>query len=461
MEQNPSFGQAIHPLDSRMYGAGFGSPRMAAVFTEKNVQQRRLDAEVALIQAQEETSLVPSGIAGRVKEAAKLDEGMLESMCGHFGRTQNDIVALVRALGERCLPEDREYLHYGATSQDIHISGMALLLKEAVEILEDAIGRLEATLAKRALEHRDTIMAGRTHGQQALPITFGYKVALWLSDMSDHKTRLRELSPRLLVGHMKGAVGSHAGFGAGVGFPLEKRVMQILGLGCSPVNLQPSEERYMEFLNWLALVCATCGRICFEVRALHRTETAEVREAFESGSQIGSSAMPHKRNPESSETLQGVAYKVQSNAGCMLRVWQEHERDATRNANEHLLIGESCILSARILEGVREMVRTMEVDPGRMKRNLEQSRSLILSEPVMMALAKKTGRKETAHHIVYECALRAHEEGRDFREILREDSRVSEHLTDDELSRILKPELHTGTCGEQVDQAVRRVRQDS
>lgn len=442
--------RACHPLDSQMYSHCFGSAKMSVIFAECNVQQKRLDTEVALLKVQAEMGMIPEEVIKQVEEKAILDEQFLERIVYHFQKTQNDIVALVRALGERCGDFSREYIHYGATAQDIHITGLALVLKEAVALLHQEITILEITLVDLVKTHQNTLMAGRTHGQLALPITFGYKLALWLHSLNEHKVRLEQLYPRLLVGHMKGGVGTHASFGL-QGIEMEKGLMQVLSLGWSPVNLQPSEERYVEFLSWQSLLCCTLGRICAEVRYLHRSEVGEVREAFENGVQVGSSAMPHKRNPELSETLQGLVYKVQTNALCMARVFQEHERDATRNANEHLLIGESCIITARLLEGVNELLPNLEVNEDRMRKNLKLDYGLIASEPVMMALAKKIGKKQTAHQIVYECAMKTYETQRHFAEVLNEDERVTSHLTEEEIAEALSLENYLGSSQWQVD----------
>lgn len=442
--------RACHPLDSQMYSHCFGSAKMSVIFAECNVQQKRLDTEVALLKVQAKMGMIPEEVIKQVEEKAILDEQFLERIVYHFQKTQNDIVALVRALGERCDDFSREYIHYGATAQDIHITGLALVLKEAVALLHQEITILEITLVDLVKTHQNTLMAGRTHGQLALPITFGYKLALWLHSLNEHKVRLEQLYPRLLVGHMKGGVGTHASFGL-QGIEMEKGLMQALSLGWSPVNVQPSEERYVEFLSWQSLLSCTLGRICAEVRYLHRSEVGEVREAFENGVQVGSSAMPHKRNPELSETLQGLVYKVQTNALCMARVFQEHERDATRNANEHLLIGESCIITARLLEGVNELLPNLEVNEDRMRKNLKLDYGLIASEPVMMALAKKIGKKQTAHQIVYECAMKTYETQRHFAEVLNEDERVTSHLTEEEIAEALSLENYLGSSQWQVD----------
>lgn len=445
---------ACHPLDSKMYGSVFGCPKMAAIFSEKNLQQARVNTEIALLRVQSDMGVVPAGIVDRVLPFAQVDAAFLEQMTDHFECTQNDIVALVRTLQERCSEQDREFIHFGATSQDIHITGLALLLHGAVTLLNTNLLALEKTLVTLAQTHRQTLMAGRTHGGLAVPITFGYKLALWLHQFSDHQQRLQQLCPRLLKGHMKGAVGTHAAFGVPLGITMEQRIMDLLGLGWSPVNLQPSEERYAEFLSWQALVSNTVGRICQEIRNLHRSEVREVSEYFEYGVQVGSSAMPHKQNPELSETLQGMVRKVQSNAACMMGVSQEHERDATRNANEHLLIGESTIMTARLLIGVQELLETMDVNVDRMRANLELDYGLIASEPVTMALARKIGKHQTAHEIIYDCAMTTYQCQRPFLEVLLQDERVMAYLNPDEIREALNLQNYLGSIDFQIDQVI-------
>jgi len=452
-------GRTCHPLDSQLYGSVFGHRGMADIFLEERVQQARLDAEVALLQAQERLALVPTGVAARMAAYAHIDQDFLTRIGYHLERTQNDIVALVRALQERCPEQDREFIHYGATSQDIHITGLALLLRQAVPLLQQLLAQLQRTLVTLAEAHRHTLMAGRTHGGLAVPITFGHKLALWLSQLTHHRHRLDQLTPTLLQGHMKGAVGTHAAFGMPEGLELEQQVMATLQLWWSPFNLQPSEERYGEFLNWQALLSHTLGRICQDVRGLHRSEVREVKEYFEYGVQIGSSAMPHKQNPELSETLQGLTYKVRSNAACMLGVMQEHERDATRNANEHLLIGESSIITARLLAGVNQLLQALEVDSDRMAQNLALDYGLIASEPVTVALARKTGKPRAAHHIIYDCAMATYQQQRPFVEILRQDQRVSAHLSPAELEQSLCLTNYLGSVNFQIDQAIEQAQQ--
>ena len=444
---------AVHPADSVVYGLTYSTPAMRAVFDEAAVQQRRLDVEAALALAQAELGMIPRGAADEIAAHARIEEVGLEAIAEIFRETQNDIVALVRALGRRCSPFAREYIHYGATTQDITITSLALLIKDAMGVLQCQLGELEQALAARTREHRHTLMVGRTHGQHALPITFGFKTAQWAVEVRMHRRRLRELAPRVLVGSITGAVGSQAGFGEH-GLELQRRVLQRLGLAVPPISPQPAEERYGEFLSALALIGQTAGRIGQELTQLQATEYQEVEEPFETGRQVSSSTMPHKRNPEVGELVKGIAYKLISNASAMLHVMQLHERDATRNPAEHLLVGESCLLASKALDGLTWAIRGLVVRAERMQANLMLTGGLIASEPVMLALARKTGRKQQAHEIVYRCAQRAFESGRPFRQVLLEDPEVAAHLTAQELERALDPAGYLGTVQAQIDQVL-------
>jgi adenylosuccinate lyase len=442
-----------------MYQASFGHTEMAGIFDEEAVQSSRLQVEVALAEAEAELDLIPRSAAEEIAERARIEIVGLDTIAKHFHETDNDIVALTRALGERLSSEAREWVHYGATSQDIHITGLALLLQEAMRWFEDRLRAVEVALCDLAEAERDTLMAGRTHGQLATPITYGQKVSGWAYNVREHRQRLQQLKPRLLVGSMKGAVGTHAAFGA-KGPEVEKRVMETLDLFVAPVNIQPTEARYVELLNWLSLVSVTVARIAPEIRGLHRSEVAELYEPFETGRQVGSSTMPHKRNPEWAETAQGVAYVVQSHAVGMTRVLQEHERDATRNGPEHLLISETCVLTANLLDGLHRTLRGLEIDRDKMRQNLNLMQGLIASEAVMFRLADATGKKKTAHNVVYECAHRAFKEQRPFRDVLAEEPLIIEHLGEEELDAALDPAQHLGSAPAQVDEVLRRLRKN-
>lgn len=448
---------AVHPIDSIMYRDGYSTPEMREIFGEDNVQRQRLRVEAALAEEQASQGIIPRDAAVEIAEVCHGDRVSLERIAEILADTQNDIVALIRAAGEQMGPLGREYIHYGATSQDIHITGQALILRDALELVAASLDRLEEVLIDLTSRHRDTLLAGRTHGQHAIPITFGFKMATWLYLVNRQRLRLRDIRDELITGSLKGAVGTHSVWGER-GIQLERAVLTKLGLTTSVINIQPSEERYVDYLNWAALVSGLLARICSEIRGLHRTEVGEVREAFATGAQVGSSTMPHKRNAEWSEAVQGIAYKIRSNAQAMLSVLQEHERDGTRNPAEHLLLAESTLLLHKMIVTVATGLDQLEVDTARMRANLDLTGGLIAAESVTFELADRSGKKEQAHAAVYDCAMEAFEKNLRFADLLVGHPFVVQYLSQDEVHRVIAAAVEeSGTSSTQVDQVLELV----
>ena len=449
---------SVHPIDTQIYGNGFSVPTMRELFDEANVQEQRLRFEAAVACEQAKMGIIPQSAADEIEQACDVQSIGLQRIAELTAETQNDIVALTRAAGEQMSEEGREYIHYGLTSQDVHITGRALVLKQAVPLIDDALEALEDVLLAMAEQYRDTVMIGRTHGQHALPITFGFKVAGWAYVVSQQRQSFEQVQKRLLVGSVKGAVGTHAVWDQ-EGLELERRVMDRLGLGCTPISLQPSEERYAEYLNWCAVISTIIGRICAELRGLHRTEVGEVHEGFDTGKQVSSSTMPHKRNPEWSEATQGIAYKIRANAQAMLSVFQEHERDGTRNPAEQLLLAETTILTHKMIVTLQNGLQKLEVNVGRMWRNMDMTGGLIAAEYLTFALAQRSGAKQTAHAAIYRCAMRSVEEEISFQSALTEDQFVSRFMQEDELCTLIEEaKKHVGTAPLQVDRVLQILR---
>lgn len=449
---------ATHPIDSILYRDSYSMPTMREVFDEANVQRQRLRVEAALAKEQATRGIIPAEASSEIEKVCGADVVSLERIGEILAGTQNDIVALIRAAGEKMGPLGREYIHYGATSQDIHITGQALLLRDATTLIGDSLDELETVLIGLAEKYRDTVMIGRTHGQHAIPITFGYKIAMWLYLVNQQRFRLVDVRSELVIGSLKGAVGTHSVWGE-AGIELERSVLTALGLRTSVVNIQPSEERYVEYLSWCALVAGLLARMCAEIRGLHRSEVGEVREAFETGTQVGSSTMPQKRNAEWSEAIQGVALKVRTNALAMLSVVQEHERDGTRNPAEHLLLAESSMLLHKMVVTVANGFREMEVDTARMRSNLDLTGGLIAAERVTFELANRSGMKEHAHAAVYECAMGAFEQNARFADVLMTNEFVGQYMTPAEIGAVIASAIEEpGTSALQVDHVLAHVR---
>jgi 3-carboxy-cis,cis-muconate cycloisomerase len=444
-----------HIIDSIFFKDLYGTAAMRAVFDDLSLLQKWLDVEVALAQAEAELGLIPAYAAAEIARRARAETLDTQRIKALIDQTVHPIVPLIRVLAEACAGDAGEYIHWGATTQDIMDTAIVLQLKEATGILENRLAQLIELLSGLAVEHRDTIMAGRTHGQQALPITFGFKAAVWLAEIQRHQQRLAECKPRLLVGQFGGAVGTLASV-TEQGLQIQQRLMDSLGLGVPLIAWHTARDSLAEFTALLGLIAGTSGKIAHEIMALQKTELGEVEEAFEQG-KVGSSTMPHKRNPmlcEASVALARLVMNLVPNA--LNGLIQEHERDWTYNHMEWAYLPEVCIMTDGSLSLLIRSLRGLRVNRERMLENLEQLNGLMLSETVMLALGKKVGR-QTAHNVIYDCSMRAHENNRPFRETLNEHPLVSQHLTTTEIDQLLDPQQSTGLAGEFVDRVVKEI----
>lgn len=441
-----------HILDSRLLKDLYGTDEMRAVFDDMHLLQKWLDVEVALAQAEAELGVIPVLAAEEITRRARaenLDTSRIKQL---IDQTVHPIVPLIRVLKDACAGDAGEYIHWGATTQDIMDTAMALQVKEAVAIFESRLTALANALTSLATSHRDTLMAGRTHGQQALPITFGFKVAVWLAEVQRHRERLAECKPRVLVGQFAGAVGTLASV-AEHGLQIQQDMMARLGLGAPLIAWHTARDGFAEFASLLGMMAATCAKIANEVILLQMTEIAEVEEPFNEG-KVGSSTMPHKRNPMLCEAIAGLARLVMGRVPAALECMiQEHERDWGYDHVEWAYLPEVCVMTDGVLNLSVRVLRGLRVAPERMRANLSQLDGRLLSEAVMLALGKKVGR-QTAHEVVYECAMRAVEQQRPFRAALIEHPIVAQHLVPDEIDRLLDPLHYLGLAGEFVDRVV-------
>ena len=367
-------------------------------------------------------------------------------------QTVHPIVPLIRVLQDACSGDAGEYIHWGATTQDIMDTAMILQAQEAAAILDNRLAGLSAALGHLASAHRDTIMPGRTHGQQALPVTFGYKAAVWLAEVERHRQRLLQCRPRLLVGQLGGAVGTLASLGE-QGFQVQQRMMEILGLGVPLITWHTARDGLAEFASLLGMMAATAGKMAREIINLQRTELAEVEEPFNEG-KVGSSTMPHKRNPMICEAVLALSRLVMRSVPLALDAMiQDHERDWSSDHIEWAYLGEMCIMTDGALDLTLRVLTGLRVYPERMLKNLDLLDGLVLSEAVMLALGKDLGR-QTAHEMVYECAMRSFEQGLPFRQVLGEHPLVSAHLTPAQIEDLLDPAHYTGLAGQFVDRVL-------
>lgn len=437
----------ILPIDTGRYG----TPEMRAVFEEENRIQRLLDVEAALAWAHGEVGNIPREDAERIVEMASTKYVKVERFKEIMSEIKHNIMSLVRALAEVCGPSGA-YIHLGATSSDILDTATTLQLRDTLKIIRQKLDDLELVLLKAADRYKDTIMMGRTHGQHALPITFGFKISIWVREIARHIQRLDECKKRLLVGKMSGAVGTQAGLGSSA-MKIQELVMERLGIKAAEISNQiVQRDRHAEFVCILALSASTLDKIATEIRELQRTEIAEVYEPFERGKQVGSSTMPHKRNPELCERVSGLAKVMRSLVIPALEnipTW--HERDLTQSSSERFIIPEACILVDYMLYLMTHILSNLEVDEDKMRRNIELTQGRIMSEAVMLALTRKGVSRQEAHEQMRRLAIKSASEGVPFKEVLANDPVVAKRLSEDEIDDALDPKNYLGTAVEQVE----------
>ena len=446
----------ILPIDTGRYG----SPEMRRIFDEENRLQKMLEVEAALAWAHSQVGNVPKEDAEKIAEKASTKYVKLDRVKEIENEIRHDVMALVRALAEAC-GSSGAYVHLGATSSDMLDTATALQLKEAVNLIEERLNDLESVLLKRAEQHKKSIMMGRSHGQHALPTTFGFKIAVWTREVARHIQRLQDCRDRLLVGKMSGAVGTQAGLGPEA-LKIQELVMERLGIKAADISTQiVQRDRYAEFTCILAILASTLDNIASEIRELQRPEIGEAFEAFDRKKQVGSSTMPHKRNPMISERICGLAKILRSLVSPALEnvpTW--HERDLTQSSCERFVIPEECILIDYMLILMIRVLKGLEVDEEKMRKNMEITQGRMMSEAVMLALTKKGLGRQKAHELTRELAIKSHAEQRAFKEVLMENEAVQELLNAKEIEEVLDPRNYLGTAIEQIELVVKKTRQE-
>ena len=435
---------------------------MNRLFSEKGRFQRWLDVEASLARAQADLNIIPREAAEEITKKAKVDYLDLNKYDEIFHQIQHPIVAFLRVFQPALEGDAGQYVHLGATTQDIMDTSMVLALKETSKIIHDSLWRIEDDFLNMAEEHADTIMAGRTLSVQALPITFGYKVAIWAREIRRNIKRLYECQGRVMVVQLSGAVGTMAAFGE-KGPEILSLVARDLGLGVPDISWHASRDRFVEFANLMAMISGCLWRIAQEVYLLMATEVGELCEPWKIGI-VGSSTMPHKINPEISQEMISLARKIKYNAGFISEVMVvDHERNLEHFVGEREQMEDSCLTMGKLLSHGENMAKNMTVNPKRMRENLNVLKGLLMSESVMIELGKMLG-KQAAHEIVYENATRTIQEEGDFKQALLNDDRVNQHLTEADIDRLLDPEAYIGLAPQIARETValsRKERKDS
>ncbi len=447
---------AAHVIDSALFSGLFGSEQMRALFEERALLQRWLDYEAALARAQASLGLVPAAAAAEITRQARAERYDLDVIRAGIERTVHPLVPLIWQLSERCEGDAGRWVHWGATTQDVMDTASVLQLRDALALLDETVAMLAQMLARLARNHRATPMAGRTHGQQALPITFGFKVAVWLAELERCQLRLSQASERALVGQFGGAVGTLAGMAEGNvdAIAVQRALMSELGLGVPLIAWHTSRDSVVECAVVMGMLGALCGRIAKEIIELQKTEFGELEEAHTPG-KVGSSTMPHKRNPMLCESVLTLARLMKAQVATALDtlLLNEHERDWSAVQMEWAWVPELCVMCQGALELTLRVLDGLQVNERRMRENLDLTGGLLLAERVMFALAQQVGRQR-AHDVVHACAMAAWEQGRSFGELLAADPLAAQHLSPARITELLDPTGYTGLATHFVDQVL-------
>lgn len=440
--------RSIHPIDYR-----YGTEEMKRIWGTEYRLRKVLEVEAALAKAESFVGLIPKESAEKINQ--QIDSVKLSRVMEIEDEIQHDMMAVVLALSEQC-GDDGKWVHFGATSNDMLDTATALQIKGSIEIMEKKIKFLLKILLIQAENHKKLVCAGRTHGQIGVPTTYGLRFAIWASEIARHIERLYELKPRLAVGQMTGAVGTQAAF-RGNGIEIQKKTMEYLGINSVEVSNQIIQrDRHAEFVLWMANTVTTLDKIAIAIRTLQRTEIAEVEESF-GKKQVGSSTMPHKRNPIKSEQISGLARIVRAMVMPALEnntLWDE--RDLTNSSCERIVFPESCVLTDHILNLGITVIENLKFHPENIIKNLEILNGLNMGEAVMIELSMKGIGRQKAHELVRVAAMEAYETKKHFKEVLL-NSEVKNYLNEEEINNLVDPNLYIGTAVVQTENLVKNI----
>jgi adenylosuccinate lyase len=422
----------------------YSRPEMAAIWTDQAKFQRWLDVEVAACEAWADAGVIPAEAAAKIRRDASFD---LDRLNEYLAITHHDVTAFLRSVADS-LGEEGRYVHFGLTSSDVWDTATGLQLRDAADLLLDGIDRLSRVLERQARAYRDTLCTGRTHGVHAEPMTFGLKLAVWVDEMRRNRVRLEQAREAVAVGALSGTVGTHASIPASV----EEAVCRRLGLGVEPASTQVIQrDRHAQFVTTLALIGASLEKFATEIRALQKSELREVEEPFDEG-QTGSSAMPHKRNPEKCERITGLARVLRGYAVTSLEnvaLW--HERDISHSSTERIVFPDACLVLDYALALFTDIMDRLIVYPEHMRENLERSYGLVFSQRVLLALIETGMSRQDAYAIVQRAAMQSWKTREPFLDILQRDDEVSARLPGAELAQLFDYQFYLQNIGETFD----------
>ncbi|KKY54117.1 3-carboxy-cis,cis-muconate cycloisomerase [Pseudomonas amygdali pv. tabaci str. ATCC 11528] len=445
----------MNRVSNQIFDAYFMQPEMREIFSDEGRVQGMLDFEAALARAQARVGLIPPEVVADIELSCDARLFDFDALAIAIGSAGNSAIPLVKALGKQIAARSAEaerYVHMGATSQDVMDSGLILQLRRASVLLERDLTLLADAMAEQAQRHAGTPLAGRTWLQQATPVTLGMKIAGWLGAVTRHRQRLNEIKPRLLCLQFGGASGSLAALGDQA-FSVAEALAGELQLELPEQPWHTQRDRLVEFAGLLGLIAGSLGKLGRDVSLLMQTEVGEVFEPSAPG-KGGSSTMPHKRNPVGAAVMISTATRAPGLVATMLAAMpQEHERSLGLWHAEWETLPELCCLVSGSLQQALQVLPGLQVDAERMASNLQSTKGLVLAEAVSIALSQRIGR-DAAHHLVEQCCRRAVEQGAHLRQVLGENSQVSEQFSSDELDRLLDPAHYLGQARQWVERAV-------
>ncbi len=440
---------AVHPIEYR-----YGTKEMRHIWGEENRFNCIIAAEIALARAEAIHGMVPSPAADEIERCAK--NASLARAKEIEEEISHDMMAIVKSIAEECGSSAR-WVHYGATSNDMLDTATGLQLQQSLALIEKKLKKLLSVLLTRSNDTINLVCAGRTHGQIGVPTTYGLRFAIWASETGRHIERLNEIRPRVAVGQMTGAVGTQASLGS-KGMEVQETMMSILGLSAVDVSNQViSRDRYAEYFMFIANVATTLDKIGVEIRSLQRTEIGEVEEAF-GKQQVGSSTMPHKRNPIKSEQVCGLARVIRAAVEPALlnnTLWDE--RDLTNSSCERILFPEATILTDHVLLVMVRVLEGLCIREDRVRENLNFLQGVNMAESVMIELTKKGMDRQEAHEIVRVTSMEALAGKRALAVVLANRPEVSRLLTPEEIGELLNPDNYIGTAVRQVERLIKKL----
>jgi adenylosuccinate lyase len=443
----------ILPIDMGRYG----SHEMKAIFEEEGKLQRLLDVEAALAWAHAEVGDIPKEASETIGAMASVKHVRLNRVKEIEAKIRHDIMAVVTALSEVCGPSGA-YVHLGATSNDITDSATALQLKDALKLISQHLNDLEAVLMELSEANKRVLLIGRTHGQHAIPMTLGFKFVVWLRETSRHIQRLEECTDRVVVGKMSGAVGTQAGLGPNA-MKVQHLTMSRLGIMAADVSTQiVQRDRYAELICLFAIIASSLDKFAIEIRELQRPEIGELAEPFASATQVGSSTMPHKKNPILCERVCGLAKILRSlTIPALENVPTWHERDITQSSAERFILPEACILLEYMLSLITRVLRGLHIDREKMRANVDLTGGRAMSESIMLALTKKGFGRQKAHSLIRDVSLQSEQDGTPFRDDLLAHPVMRQYLSTREMDEALNPKNYLGTTLEQIDAMIKKT----